>query len=129
MKRITLRLPWPPSINMLWATNSKGNWYTTKLCKDYKELIRYFIFKAKSPKFDDSAALSITLYAYPPDNRKRDLDNLMKVLNDSLQDALVFKDDFQIKRIFLEMYKKDPNGEGFVEITISVIDPEDYKHV
>ena len=41
--------------------------------------------------------LSVTLC--PPDNRKRDIDNPMKALLDSLQHGLAFLDDNQIKKM------------------------------
>lgn len=128
MKEIMLRLPWPPSVNRLWRMG-KGNWYSTKIYSDYKELIRYVIFKAKSPKFNDYDVLRLTLLLTPPDKRKRDIDGCLKATLDSLQDALVYKDDNQIKSLHVEMMPKDPKGEGWAEVTISVIATEDYKHV
>lgn len=40
---------------------------------------------------------------YPPDNRKRDLDNALKVLLDSFERAGVYENDSQIKEIHATM--------------------------
>lgn len=40
---------------------------------------------------------------YPPDNRKRDLDNALKVLFDSFEMAGVYEDDSQIKELHAKM--------------------------
>ena len=40
--------------------------------------------------------LRVEIEAFPPDKRRRDLDNIFKVLLDSLQHAEVYVDDSQI---------------------------------
>lgn len=46
-----------------------------------------------------SGPLAVEVEAFPPDERKRDLDNLQKCLFDSLQHGRLFDDDFEIARI------------------------------
>lgn len=121
MQELVIRLPWPPSINQLWRMG-KGNWYATKVGLEFKELVKYFVFKAKSPRFSEFANLSFQLLAYPPDNRRRDLDNLCKICCDSLQDANVYANDCQIKKINMEMKEKDPEKKGYVLITIGILE-------
>ena len=61
----------------------------------------------------------ISLHAefYPPDRRRRDLDNVGgKVLLDTLQAAGLFKDDSQIKRILLEMHEPVEGGLCYVKL-------------
>ena len=54
---------------------------------------------------------------YPPDRRRRDLDNVGgKALIDALQCAGLFQDDCQIKRINLEMREPIKNGLCIVKI-------------
>jgi len=112
---VSIILPWPPSVNSLWRSSSKG-WYMTKKAKEYKELVRYAVYKAKSPKFGDGEQIAVGVVAYPPDNRKRDLDNIFKILGDSLQDAGVYQNDCQIKKIYMEMKPKADVGAVHVKI-------------
>lgn len=61
----------------------------------------------------------IELYAefYPPDGRRRDLDNLLKCTQDTLQHAGLYADDSQISRIHI--IKRNPMPpEGLVYIRI-----------
>ena len=65
------------------------------------------------------AAVEITLY--PPDARRRDIDNYNKALFDALTHAGVWEDDSQIKRMLVEWGPVAPKGR--VEITISRYEP------
>lgn len=56
-------------------------------------------------------------FFYPPDRRRRDLDNVGgKALIDALQYAGLFKDDCQIKKIHLEMLEPVPQGLCIVKL-------------
>lgn len=46
--------------------------------------------------------LYLHLVCQPPDQRKRDLDNLLKPLLDALQHAGLYEDDSQIDRLMIE---------------------------
>lgn len=61
--------------------------------------------------------LEVKIYLYPPDARKRDIDNCLKALFDSLTHAGVWIDDSQVKRLYVEMLEKRKNGECHIEIT------------
>jgi hypothetical protein len=47
--------------------------------------------------------LSVTIFIFPPDRRKRDIDNIAKATLDALTIAGLWKDDSQIKELNLEM--------------------------
>ena len=66
--------------------------------------------------------LEIEIYAYPPDKRKRDLDNLLKVTMDSLQSAGFYLDDGQVDKITITRQSVVPNGE--LHILLSEIEHE-----
>ena len=56
-----------------------------------------------------------------PDRRKRDLDNILKALQDSLQAAGVYKDDCQIDLLTVKRCEVDEEKRGFVVVTITAI--------
>jgi len=64
-----------------------------------------------------SGAVSLSVDCYPPDRRRRDLDNLLKSLQDSLVHAGVMGDDSQIRVLHLEM--RDPVPEGLVHVQLA----------
>lgn len=80
------------------------------------------LMKASNPEFkrySKEIKLSLGVSLHPPDKRRRDIDNPIKILLDSLQRADVFEDDNQIARLLVE--KKDIIPEGKVIVTIEVL--------
>ena len=121
-----LVLPFPPSVNTYWrAPNSgplkgrhlisqKGRAFQSAACAAIIEQLR------KLPKPSaEFAAVEITLY--PPDQRRRDIDNYNKALFDALTHAGVWEDDSQVKRMLVEWGPVVPKGK--VEITINRYQP------
>ncbi len=114
---ITINLPWPPSSNHYWRRNgaryfisSEGQQYrrTTNIeCIPYRHY------------FTDADRIKISVEAYPPDKRKRDLDNLFKSILDSLQFAAVFKDDSKIDDLSI---KRMPNRQAMIVIRLERIE-------
>lgn len=57
------------------------------------------------------------LDVFPPDRRRRDLDNIQKAVLDALQHANLYRDDNQID--FLLTQRKGQEADGAVIVTIS----------
>ena len=85
-----LRLPFPPSSNMLFRSAQMGRKKTAK----YKEWIREagFILMQQRPH-KHQGPISISIIVCPPDKRLRDLDNLLKAPLDLLVRHGVIEDD------------------------------------
>lgn len=66
-----------------------------------------------------SGAVSLSLDCYPPDRRRRDIDNILKCLLDSLVNAGVLEDDSLIRRLLMEM--REPIPEGLVHVHVAPI--------
>lgn len=69
-------------------------------------------------KFTSCERLSLTIDAYPPDRRKRDLDNILKSLLDALQHAGIYSDDSQIDILKIS---RICSFDGFVKVNIEAI--------
>ena len=91
---IEITLPWPPSINNYWR-NWKGRTVLSVEGRKYREAVIQQIWMQGFVKRMD-CNLKVTIEAHRPDNRKRDLDNLLKAVLDALQHAEAFNDDSQI---------------------------------
>ncbi|WP_312466180.1 RusA family crossover junction endodeoxyribonuclease [Atlantibacter hermannii] len=117
-----LTLPFPPSVNTYWRAPNKGplagrhlisaagRKYQSDACAAIIEQFRRLPKPSTTP-----AEVAITLF--PPDQRRRDLDNYNKALFDALTHAGVWEDDSQVKRMLVEWGPVVPKGK--VEITIT----------
>ena len=91
---IELVLPWAPSVNHYWHHDRKGHTYITKSGRLFRE---YVVWECKMKRITrQRGRLGLVVRACPPDNRRRDLDNVLKALGDALQHAGVYDDDNQI---------------------------------
>ena len=83
----TLRLPWPPTLNHLYPT-VQGRRVLSTAGKAYHQEVSAAILKQWGiPVVCLTARLSLVIEVYPPDKRRRDLSNLVKIIEDSLQTA------------------------------------------
>ena len=96
---IELKLTYPPSVNSYYDKWSEGNRVEVRVAKPgmaYRaEVLRYKLETLKNPK-PLTCRLSMEVQLWAPDRRKRDIDNPLKCLFDSLEYAQVFQDDEQI---------------------------------
>ncbi len=60
--------------------------------------------------------LAVEVEIYPPDNRRRDVDNIQKALLDALQHGGAYVDDSQIVKLSLEKHEPLPGGRTVVKI-------------
>lgn len=113
-----LELPWPPSVNHYYRhvghrvlISREGRAYRQKLCSTLRGSVQML-----------EGPIEMTIDAYPPDRRRRDLDNILKCLLDSLQQARVYRDDSQIKDLYCHMLEPNRMG-GRVVITLRLKTP------
>ena len=97
---MVIELPWPPSVNHYWRR--QGNTYFVSAeGKAYRNELYYRCARYKG-LFEPTQRLSVIIEAFPPDRRRRDLDNILKSLLDSLQYAGVYADDSQIDALTIK---------------------------
>ncbi len=94
---IRLDLPFPPSTNHYWKTY-RGRHVIAAAGKKFAREV-YYCAKQQLPGHRAyGVPLRIQVDLYPPDRRRRDLDNFAgKALYDALQRADVYIDDSQIR--------------------------------
>jgi crossover junction endodeoxyribonuclease RusA len=106
-------MPWPPSANRYWRR--VGNMtLVSKEAREYKKLVKDLVLSWNIKQF--TGRVELIVLAYPPDNRMRDLDNLLKVTIDSLEEAGVFIDDSQIEAIYIKKMSVVKDGKLYVSI-------------
>lgn len=115
-----LCLPWPPSNNRYYRHISKGVHAGRTLLsfdgRDYRQAVQAVV-AAQGVQKPLEGRLAVIIHAFPPDARRRDLDNLLKGVLDSLQHANVYEDDSQIDRLVIHRCSKIIGGrlDVFVE--------------
>lgn len=113
MSFISISLPWPPTANTYWRRNG-GRYFISKRGQDYRNLVAKACYEFVGI-FDATDRLRLKIKAYPPDRRKRDLDNLFKSVLDSIQAAGIYIDDYQIDKLSIERMH-----EHLGQITVSL---------
>ena len=115
---LAFSLPWPPSVNRYWR-HGRGRVYLAPAGRQFIELVRNAI-----PMFHDAwetERVFLEVEAYPPDRRRRDIDNILKALLDGLEKGSVFRDDSQVKKLRVEML--EPIKGGKLDIKVGTIEP------
>lgn len=118
---LTLELPWPPSVNHYWRYGN-GHFYISDEGRRYKLIVGGLIAAGQIRPLD--GPVKITLDAFPPDRRRRDLDNLEKATLDACAVRRgfatgLYRDDCQIKRKESTMHDFDPERAGRVVVSVS----------
>ena len=113
---ITLTLPYPPSVNNLYATVN-GRKVLSKKGREYHEAVCVSVSKQLPVGSGfGKARISYRISAFPPDKRRRDLSNLIKVLEDALTYAGIWADDSQVDDLRVIRGAPASGGSVFIEI-------------
>lgn len=111
--RHVFELPYPPSVNHYWRRVGR-RMLISREGRQYRE--RVFALLAARGAKPLTGRLEVVVQVFTPDRRRRDLDNAMKGLLDSLEHAGVYGDDSQIDRLVIERTHVVPGGKVIVEI-------------
>lgn len=119
---LQLTLPYPPSVNTYWRHPSRGPLAGRHLIsqegRDYREAVRAYV--AEGCFGNITGPVAVDIEAFFPDRRRRDLDNILKSLLDSLTHAGVWEDDSQITDLRI---RKGPFIAGMVKVQITKLEP------
>ena len=103
-------LPWPPSVNRYWRP-WRGRMVISKEGRAYRNAVA--VICAKFEQFSPDTRLRVEIKAYPPDRRRRDLDNILKAILDALE-GHVYPDDSQVDD--LRVVRHNRTDDGAVEV-------------
>jgi crossover junction endodeoxyribonuclease RusA len=118
----TLTIPFPPSLNHYWR-QFRGRAILSKAGRQYRVEAQTAAeaFRVLSGlQHTITGRIAVHLAVYPPDRRRRDLDNMPKAILDALTHAGVYADDSQIDD--LQVVRMPTEKPGRVEVTITEID-------
>lgn len=97
MSFATVSLPFPPSTNTYWR-NVKGRTLISEKGRAYRgEVIAEVLQHGNNLKL--AGRLHVEMELFPPDKRRRDIDNFSKAILDALTHAGLWLDDSQIDKM------------------------------
>jgi crossover junction endodeoxyribonuclease RusA len=113
-------LPWPPSNNTYYRRVGNKT-LISKKGREYKKAVLDHCMRFGVKPFGEDK-ISISIIAYYPDRRRRDLDNLLKAPLDAMMKAGVYQDDSQVESLSIK--KGDQEKPGMIFIDIEALEDE-----
>ena len=113
---VSLELPFPPSVNTYYAV-VRGRKILSKKGREYKKSVALAaqLHGIKGKNMEGRLAVRIDLY--PPDRRRRDVDNYTKAILDGITKAEAWGDDEQVDHLVVHRCEKVKGGLAVVTIT------------
>lgn len=112
---MTLTLPYPPSVNHYWRHVGPRT-LISKEGRKFRERVCGMLASNGPRKPPAGGRIAMLMDAFPPDRRRRDLDNLQKATLDALQHAGLYKDDSQIDLLLIKRGDVRQGGSMVVEM-------------
>ena len=109
---------YPPSVNRLWRYTSRGVYRTKQYTAYLSDCAK--LHPMTEPPFD--TPVKVWIYAAPPDNRIRDLDNLAKCLLDTLQHINAITNDHLVHELHMK-WDRDTVENGVI-VTIEPLNAQ-----
>ena len=103
-------LPWPVSVNALYRARGRRV-YVSARGKAFKQACG--IIFAGTKLVYETERVWLDIEVHPPDNRRRDISNLIKIVEDALP---WFTDDSQVDEIKIKRCEKDHRKKGYIKI-------------
>ncbi len=108
-------LPWPPSVNHYYRHVGPRVLISRDGRRYREKVVSLFKFE---PVEKRTGNVELHIELYPPDNRRRDVDNSLKCLLDTFTHAGLYNDDSQIcKLTVIKREPLPPNGLAYIRIS------------
>lgn len=113
-EEMILRTPLPPSVNHYYV-HARGRMFISKIGQAYRVTVRQEIEKLRQKPM--TGKLAIDIHLYPPDRRRRDVDNALKAMLDALQHGGAYPDDTAIHQLRVEKHEPSDDPHAVICIT------------
>lgn len=119
-----IMLPWPPSVNHYWrhvVLKTKRGLRQQTLLSMQGRHFRTDATTAIRKQFPVHSVINepvkVEIHLFPPDRRKRDIDNYCKGILDALTHARIWTDDYLVSDLHLIRRQVVPGGQAVLRIT------------
>ena len=113
---VKMALPWPPSVNHYWRRVGPRT-LISREGRTFRRNVCALLCGGRPRKPPAGGRVALAMDAFPPDQRRRDLDNLLKSVLDALEHAGVYADDSQIDLLLVRRGEVD-RPHGHVEVCV-----------
>ena len=110
-----LNLPYPPSINHYWRRVGPRT-LISREGRTFRRNVCALLGGGGPRKPPADGRIALAMDAFPPDRRRRDLDNIAKPVLDVLEHAGVYEDDSQVDMLVTR--RREPVRAGKVMIRL-----------
>lgn len=117
MASIKFTIPYPPSINHYYGQRGIRR-FIKKDGIAFRGAVAN-ILENSGIKLGTAKRVKLTLEVYPPDRRKRDLDNIQKATLDALEHGGLFLNDSQVDTLITK--RMEPTPPGGIDVTMEEI--------
>lgn len=111
-----LYLPFPPTVNNYYRKSKSGGRFISEKGRKFRDDVAMAI-QEQLPGEHISDRMLLEVVLFPPDRRKRDVDNYSKALLDAITEGGLWEDDSLIDQHFIYRGKVRTPGSTFVRIT------------
>jgi len=121
---INLDMPYPPSVNHYYrhvTINGRPRTLISREGREYRTKVCGLLASGRGNgprKPPAGGRIALAMDAFPPDRRRRDIDNLLKSVQDSLAHAGVYEDDSQIDLLAVRRCQPAPGGRLTVRVGV-----------
>lgn len=114
-------LPWPASVNALYRSVG-GRVRVSEAARSWKAQAMAVLNSSRCTgvSWPLAGRLGVVIEAWSPNQRARDLDNLIKVVLDS-GNQLLWQDDAQIDDIRIVRMGVDPDKKGYIQLAVFLL--------
>lgn len=110
-----LTLPYPPSINHYWR-HFRGRTVISQEGRAFRANVCALLAGGGPRQPPAGGRIALAMDAFPPDRRRRDLDNLQKPVLDALEHGGLYEDDSQIDLLLTRRRDVVPGGRLAVRL-------------
>lgn len=110
---IEVELPFPPSLNHYYRRVGPRT-LISREGRAYRETVVSTLAELGVKPLEGPLIVQVELF--PPDRRRRDVDNAMKSMLDALEHGGAYENDSQIVRLEVEKFEPMPGGKAIVRI-------------
>lgn len=116
-----LTIPFPPSINSYWQQRKGGRGvFVSPEGKRFQTDVLALVLSTFGKPTPIAGDVAVSIKLYPPDHRRSDIDNRVKVALDALQNAGVYINDYQVAKLTIERCEVRKPG-GAAEVVVEAL--------